>query len=108
MNALESIGNLVERLAGKVEAIIDDREDTLAEISGLRERLMELDKEAVKEAQNMRTELEAARMDALRFEQERIRIEARLQLMNDRLIALVCDENKAEAELFGGATRNSH
>jgi chromosome segregation ATPase len=92
MDALESIGNLVERLTGKIEAIINDREEMLAEISGLRERLMERDEEAVKAAHEMRAELEAARADALRFEQERTRIEARLQVMNDRLTALVCDE----------------
>ena len=92
MNALESIGNLVERLAGKVEAVIDDREDTLAEISGLRKRLMERDKEAVKIMQDMRGELEAAQASALHFEQERIRIESRLQCLNDRLTALVVDK----------------
>ena len=92
MDVLESIGSLVERLAGKIEAHIDDREDMLAEIYGLRRRLMERDKEAVKAAQDMRTELEAAQVDALRFEQERIRIEARLQVLNNRLTALVCDD----------------
>ena len=92
MNALESIENLAERLAGKIETLIDGRGDVLAEIYGLRERLMERDKEAVKAIQDMRIELEAAQMGALRFEQERIRIEAKLQVMNDRLTALVCDD----------------
>ena len=92
MDALESIGSLVERLAGKVEAFIDDREDMLAEVPDLRERLMERDKEAVKAARDMRVELEATKMDALRFEQERVRIEAKLQVLNGRLTALVYDE----------------
>ena len=92
MNALEDWGNLVENLVGNVEAVMDDREEMLLEISALRERLMERDKEAVKAAQEMRAELEAAKAEALRLEQERISIEARLQSLNDRLTALVCDE----------------
>ena len=86
-----NLENLVEHLAGKIEALIDEREAVLAEISDLRERLAERDKEAVKTMQDMRAELEAAQMEALRFEQERIRIEARLQGLNDRLIALADD-----------------
>ena len=35
------------------------------------------------------TELEAAHANALRLEQERLRIESKLQGLNDRLIALV-------------------
>ena len=92
MNALNNVGNLVERLAGKIETIIDDREEVLSEIFDLRERLMERDKEAVKTIQDMRAELEAAQMDALRYEQERIRIEARFQILNDRLAILVSEE----------------
>jgi len=92
MNALENIGSLIEHLAAKVEGLINEREDMLAEISSLRERLVERDKEAVKIAQHMRTELEAAQMDALCFEQERVRIEARLQSLNDRLVNLACDK----------------
>ena len=92
MSALANIGNLVERLAGNIEAIIDDRENTLAEISDLRERLMERDKEAVKAMHDMRIELESAKAEALFFEQERFRIESRLQDLNDRLTALVGNE----------------
>ena len=102
MSVLANIGSLVERLAGDIEAIIDDRENLLAEISSLRTQLMERDKEAVKAAQDMRTELEAARTDALRFEQERVRIEARLQCLNDRLTALVSNKNKSNLKYFGG------
>ena len=92
MSALANIENLVERLAGNIEAIIEDRENMLADVSSLRVQLMERDKEAVKAAQDMRAELEAARIEALRFEQERIRIEARLRVLNDRLTALVSDK----------------
>ena len=92
MNALESIDSLVEHLAGNIEAVIDDREDMLAEIFCLRRRLMERDKEAVKIARDMRDELESAQLDALRSEQGRIRIEAKLQSLNDRLAALAGDE----------------
>jgi hypothetical protein len=66
----------------------------LSEISSLRAQLMERDKEAVKSAQEMKAELEAARADALRFEQERIRIEAKLQNLNDKLAALVSNKNR--------------
>jgi len=93
MSVLSNIGSLIERVADNVEAVIDDRENLLAEVSSLRMRLMERDKEAVKAAQDMMAELEAARMDALHFEQERVRAEARLQNLNDRLIALVSDRN---------------
>ena len=92
MSVLANVGGLIERVAGNIEAIIDDRENLLAEISGTRERLMERDKEAVKATQDVRIELEAARADALFFEQERIRVETRLQGLNDRLTALVGDE----------------
>ena len=92
MNALGNFGNLVENLAGNIEAVMDDREEMLSEISILRERLMKRDKEAVKAAQNMRAELEAAQVVALHFEQEWIRMEAKLQNLNDRLIALAGDE----------------
>ena len=92
MGVLTNMGGLFEHVAGNIEAVINDRENLLAEISGLRGRLMERDKEAVKAAQDMRAELEAARADALLFEQERLRMETRLQGLNDRLIALVGDE----------------
>jgi chromosome segregation ATPase len=88
-DALGSIENLVERLAGQVEALVWERGEMLAEISRLRDRLAERDKEAVKTSHDMRAELEAAKMDALRFEQERIRVEARLNGLSDRLVALV-------------------
>jgi chromosome segregation ATPase len=91
MNALENIENLVQHLAGSIEGLIDERDDMLAEISGLRERLMERDKEAVKAVQDMGAELEEARMKALRFEQEQVRTDTRLKGLNDRLTALVED-----------------
>ena len=94
MNALENFENLVVKVTGKIEAVIGDREKTAAEISSLRKLLADRDKEAVKATQDMMTVLEATQMDALRFEQERIRIEAKLQAMNDRLIALVGDEKR--------------
>ena len=94
MSTMENIENLIERLIGKIGTLIDEREEKLAEISSLRERLMERDKEAVKNMQDMRVELEVAQMDALRFEQERIRIEAKLQNLNDRLTALVSDKTR--------------
>ena len=92
MGALSNIENLVEHLTGKVEILIGEREEMLPEISALRKRLMERDKEAVKTAQDMRSALETVQIDALRFEQERIRIEARLKVLNDRLTALVSDK----------------
>ena len=91
MGGLGNIENLVEHLAGKVEALLDERGEMLAEITRLRTRLLERDKEAVKNSQDMRSELEFAQTDVLRFEQERLRIESRLQSLNDRLIALVRD-----------------
>ena len=92
MNALENIGNLVELLVGKVEVLIGEREKMLAEISSLRGSLMECDKASVKALQDTKIELEATRMDALRFEQERTRIEAKLKNLNDRLTAVTCYE----------------
>jgi chromosome segregation ATPase len=86
---LENIENLVEYLTNKVKALLDEREEMLAEIRRLRVRLTERDKEAVKASQEMRAELEAAQTSALRFEQEQVRIESKLRELNDRLIALV-------------------
>jgi len=91
MNTLKNIENLLERLAGKLKAITYEHGEMLKEISNLRERLAERDKDAVKIAQNMKAELEAVQLDALRSEQERIRINAKLQGLNDRLTALVGD-----------------
>ena len=92
MNTLENIENLLERLTGKIEAITNDRGEMLAEISSLRERLAERDKDAVKAAQDMKIELEAVRLDVLRSEQERVRLDAKLQGLNDGLSALVSYE----------------
>ena len=89
MNTLENIENLVEYLTNKVKALLDEREEMLAEIMRLRVRLTERDKEAVKASQEMRAELEAAQANALRFEQEQFRIESKLRELNDRLTALV-------------------
>ena len=93
MSVLTNMESLVERLTGNIKAVIDDRENTLAEIAGLRERLAERDKEAVKAARDMRAELDAARMEALRLEQERVRVEMKLQGFNDRLTVLAGYEN---------------
>jgi predicted AAA+ superfamily ATPase len=89
VNTLENIENLVEYLTNKVKALLDEREEMLAEILRLRVRLTERDKEAVKASQEMRAELEAAQANALRFEQEQFRIESKLRELNDRLTALV-------------------
>jgi predicted RNase H-like nuclease (RuvC/YqgF family) len=89
MNTLENIENLVEYLTDKVKALLDERKEMLAEITRLRVCLAERDKEAVKASQEMRTELETAQTNALRFEQEQFRIESKLQELNDKLIALV-------------------
>ena len=89
MNTLENIENLVEHLAQKVESLLDEREDMLAEIMRLRTRLMEQDKEAVKSSQGHQAELEIAHTDTLYFRQGWDRVETRLQGLNDRLIALV-------------------
>ena len=89
LNRLENIENLVEHLANKVETLIDEREEMLAEITRLRNRLLERDKEAVKAVHDMHSGLESIKTDVMRFEQERLRVETRLQGLNDRLIALV-------------------
>ena len=92
MNTLETIEKLIEHLTCEAGVLVEERRRMLKEISHLRERLMERDKEAVKAALDMRIELEAARMSALHFEQERIRMETRLGDLNDRLAALVSDD----------------
>ncbi|MDR1978162.1 MAG: hypothetical protein LBQ42_05460 [Synergistaceae bacterium] len=89
MNTLENIENLVEYLMNKVRLLLDEREEMLGEITRLRVCLTERDKEAVKTSQEMRSELEVAQTNALRFEQEQFRIESKLQELNDKLIALV-------------------
>jgi hypothetical protein len=86
---LENIENLVEYLTNRIRALLNEREDMLAEITLLRMCLTERDKEAVKASQEMRVELETAQASALRFEQEQFRIESKLRELNDKLIALV-------------------
>lgn len=97
MSTLENIESLVERLVDKIETLLAEREEMLAEITRLRVRLADRDKEAVKASQNMRAELELAQTDAQRIEQERFRIESKLQGLNDRLIALVRDNRRGES-----------
>ena len=89
MNALENIEKLVNHLAGRVETLLDEREEMLVEFGRLRSGLIGRDKEAVKAFQEMQFELEATRANVLYFEQELFRIESRLKDLNDRLIALV-------------------
>ena len=89
MNTLENVEKLVERLMKQIDVFLVEREEMLAEIAHLRARLTERDREAVTASQTMRVELELTQADALRAEQARIRIESKLQDLNDRLIALV-------------------
>ena len=89
MNTLENIENMLERLTNEVETLLVEREEMLVEMAHLRARLTERDKDAVKASQAMRVELELTQADALRAEQERLRIESKLRGLNDRLIALV-------------------
>jgi hypothetical protein len=89
MNTLENIESLVERLVNRVESLLGEREQMLAEIADLRAALQTRDEEAVKVAQDRLCELEAAQADALRFEQEKFGIESKLLELNDRLTALV-------------------
>jgi len=89
MNALDNIEKLVNHLAGRVETLLDEREEMLVEFGRLRNGLTVRDKEAVKAFQEMQFELETTRANVLYFEQELFRIESRLKDLNDRLIALV-------------------
>ncbi|MDR2527681.1 MAG: hypothetical protein LBD04_01500 [Synergistaceae bacterium] len=92
MNRLEKIEVLAEHLVDRVETLLVEREEMLAEIARLRAELAERDETAVKTAQSMQAELELSRTDALRLEQEQVRVEMRLRDLNDRLIALVHGE----------------
>jgi septal ring factor EnvC (AmiA/AmiB activator) len=89
MNTLETIENLIERLTNRVESLLGERKKMRAEIARLRAALQARDEEAVKASQERLCELEAARADALRFEQEKVRIDSKLLDLNDRLAALV-------------------
>ena len=89
MNTLENVENLLERLMKQIDTLLVEREEMLVEMAHLRARLTERDSEAVKASQAMRMELELTQADVLRAEQERLRIESKLQGLNDRLIALV-------------------
>ncbi|MDR1648653.1 MAG: hypothetical protein LBR71_00205 [Synergistaceae bacterium] len=89
MNTLENIEGLIERLTNGIESLLGERERMLVEIANLRAALQARDEEAVKAAQDRLCELEAAQEAALRFEQEKSRIESRLQELNERLTALV-------------------
>lgn len=92
MNRLEKIEVLAEDLVDRVETLLVEREEMLAEITRLRAELAERDETAVKAAQSMQAELELSRADSLRLEQEQVRVEMRLRDLNDRLIALVRGE----------------
>ena len=89
MNTLESIESLIEHLTEKIEVLLAERETMFEEIVCLRTSLEKRDEEAVRTAQQMQTALEAVGIDVLMLEQERSRIETKLQGLNDRLINLV-------------------
>ncbi|MDR3231061.1 MAG: hypothetical protein LBT65_06460 [Synergistaceae bacterium] len=94
MNTLENIDNLIESLTDRIGKLLDEREVLLAEVTHLRARLMERDRDAVKISQDMQVALEEAQVSVLRLEQERNGIESKLQGLNDRLVALVKEQRR--------------
>ena len=89
MSRLDSIEELVERLTEKVDVLLSERKAMYDEIAYLRARLEEQDKTEVRAFQAMQIELENVQRDSLYLEQGRVRIESKLQGLNDRLINLV-------------------
>jgi predicted nucleic acid-binding Zn-ribbon protein len=94
VNTLENIDNLIESLTDRIGKLLDEREVLLAEVTHLRARLMERDRDAVKISQDMQVALEEAQVSVLRLEQERNGIESKLQGLNDRLVALVKEQRR--------------
>lgn len=95
MAELKNIENLVDRLAEKVSALIEERDGLKHELERLRAYAAERDEAAERARQEMAQALEAAQEEAQRADRSGSEIEAKLQNLNDRLIRLVGKDQRS-------------
>ena len=85
---LKSIEGLVDRLSGKVEALVEERDALRRDANRLGVYAIERDEECVRARREMILAIEAAADEFARREHSGSEIGARLQTPNDRLIGL--------------------
>ena len=88
---LKSIEGLVDRLSEKIESLLAERESLKREVDRLTRYAAERDEECVRVRQEMARALDDAAEEATRLEHSETQIEAKLQDLNDRLIALTLE-----------------
>ena len=91
---LRSIENLVDRLAERIETLIEERDDLRREVDRLSACVAERDEECVRVRQEMARVLEEAAEESAHVERSGTEIEAKLQTLNDRLIELVMEQQR--------------
>ena len=91
---LKSIENLVDRLAERIETLIEERDDLRREVDRLKACVAERDEECVRVRQEMARTIEEAADESAHVERSGTEIEAKLQTLNDRLIELVTEQQR--------------
>ena len=91
---LKSIENPVDRLAERIETLIEERDDLRREVDRLNACVAERDEECVRVRQEMARTIEEAADESAHVERSGTEIEAKLQTLNDRLIELVMEQQR--------------
>ena len=90
---MKNIEGLVDNLSEAVETLIQERDNLKQEVVRLTAYVAERDKECAQMKQEMDRLLESAAAETQRIEHDGSEIEAKLQSLNDRLIALVASSS---------------
>jgi len=90
---LKNIEGLVDRLTEKIESLLSERDGLKREVERLTRYAAERDEEVVRVRQEMAQALEVAAEESARLEHSETQIEAKLQDLNNRLIALAMEQH---------------
>ena len=91
---MKNIEGLVDNLSEAVETLIQERDELKQEVARLSAYAAEREQECAQMKQEMDRLLESAAEETQRIEHDGSEIEAKLQSLNDRLIALVAPSNE--------------
>ncbi len=86
---IKGIEELIDRLSDKIEALIRERDELKLKVSRLNAYASARDKECVLTQREFNRTLEQIYEDSLRIDRGGSEIEAKLQNLNNRLMALV-------------------